>query len=268
ALHNSPPILVADAKVRQAQAELNEVRLGIARDITLVFQRYTNNKALRAKTVATEHAELEKLRQAILEDEAHLVYLLGAGTESGKPAERAELPAKVQQAAAGGGMGAMMGPMGSGPMPGGMGGGPMGGMGMGGMAMGGNGMGGMPSGPGISEKIQKFLQSRVDLDFENQPLDDVLTYLEQTVGGDVRFVGKERLAPSADPSSPGPIPVTVHLEQVTVEVGLQALADLTSYCFIFRDYGILVTHAGAAGPYIDAGIPMIGRGAATLERKP
>ena len=268
ALHNSPPILVADAKLRQAQAELNEVRLSIARDVTLVFQRYTNNKALRAKTVATEHAELEKLRQAILEDEAHLMYLLGVGTEFWKQAERAELPAKVQQRAAGGGMDAMMGGMdaGMGMGPGMMGMGPGMGMAMQGHGMGmGARMGSAPAsakaGPAVSEKVQKFLQSRVDLDFVKQPIGEVLGYLAEVGGGGVEFVilhrdewaeGKEESYPSL---------VTLSLKQITMEAALQALADMYDCTFVFRDYGILVISPvmveETVASFRAAGTPMI-----------
>jgi hypothetical protein len=94
ALRNSPAILVADAKVRQAQAELNEVRLSVVQELTLTFQRRASNKADLAHHEATATKLVEKgyakeastdaitkLRQAILEDETRTLYLLGVGAE-------------------------------------------------------------------------------------------------------------------------------------------------------------------------------------------
>ena len=112
--------------------------------------------------------------------------------------------------------------------------------------------------PALPDKLQKFLQAHVDLDFSEQPLSDVLDYLVEAAGGDVNFVGKEKLD----------VPVTLHLKQVTLESGLQAIADLSDHCFILRDYGILVLSSNDARSYERAGILMIGPGLPTRRAKP
>ena len=286
ALHNGPTILVAEAKVRQAQAELNEVRLSVVQELTLVFQRWSSNKAdLAAQDAAHEKMRKKgylskeappaynpKLREAVLEDESRIVYLLGIGIETADHAERSDSSAKAQRSPPGGGGMGMMPGMGGGMMGGGMMPGGMSGMmsgGMSGMMSGGMGNtgGGMMSGtgtgrgsprtsaaakpePALPEKLQKFLQARVDIEFAEQPLSDVLDYLAQAVGGDVNFVGKEKLD----------VPVTLKLKQVTLESGLQAIADLTNHCFILRDYGILVLNSADTNTYQNMRIPMIGPG--------
>jgi hypothetical protein len=152
----------------------------------------------------------------------------------------------------------MMGPgmMGPGTMSGGM-------MQPGGMGGGMTGVLGGPaagaaakSEPALPEKLQKFLQSRVDLDFNEQPFNDVLDYLQNEVGGDISFV---------DRNAAGGQAVTLHLKQVTIEAALQAIADLTDQCFILRDYGILVANCNMANPYLDGGIPMIAPGMPALQ---
>lgn len=290
ALHNSPAILVADAKVRQAQAELNEVRLSVVQELTAAFQRRANNKEVLAvheasltnlrknNAVSKEEQQLElaKHRQPILEDESRILYLLGLGAE---PAEGKKVSENAESGAAGAmgmmmsGMGGMSGaPMMGAGRPGGMWMGPMmgGGMGMGPM-MGGGGAGGSPGGgmnpagmmggmggpmrmgarseSSLPEKLQKSLQSAVELHFSDQPLGDVLDYLSQAAN--VTFVRKQNELSTT---------VTMNLQQVPLEAGLQAIADLTDYCFVIRDYGILVISREDAGDYMRNGVQMISRG--------
>jgi hypothetical protein len=285
ALHNSPTISLAEAKVRQAQAELYEARIGVVRDVTLAMQRRAYRKSLLEKYNVPE--AIDKVREQILEDEGQIMYLLGIGAEPHTAAPHSPSAGDSQAGPGamgmmmrgmGMGMGGAMGGPGGGMMAGGMGGGGMmgGGMGGGGMAPGGmmggsmgpaggsmqSAMMGMMGGGSSSsattsaksessppDKLQKSLQSRVDLDFTEQPLGDVLDYLSQAA--EVTFVRKQK-----DLSSP----VTASLRQVPLEVALQAIADLTDYCFVFRDYGILVINRNQAHSYLDAGIPLIGPG--------
>lgn len=122
--------------------------------------------------------------------------------------------------------------------------------GMGGMMA---GMGAAASGgkvePSSLDKLHKSLQSMVDLEFSEQPLGDVLDYLSQAAN--VTFVRKEK-TPS--------VQVTMSLRQVPLEAGLQAIADLTDYCFVIRDYGILVINRKDGGEYLRNGVQMIIRG--------
>ncbi|MGH7140838.1 MAG: hypothetical protein ACREHD_34335, partial [Pirellulales bacterium] len=240
ALHANPNILVAEAKLQQAQAELNEVRQSVVHDLTVTFQRWSYNKDLAKMP---EHLSAEQLRDAALavrEDEAKLNYLIGVGTDA-----RAAVNGNDGGHFAGdGGMGPMMGPMGMGP--GGMGPGGMGPM-MGQMMsmMGGGSRKQAPKESAeeaaddlrqfsnLPEKFRRFLEKRVDMEFTEQPLTDVLAYLEAAANTEVDFVTDvtdERMAR----------PVTLNLKQVTIAAALQALADLYGCAFVFRDYGILV----------------------------
>jgi hypothetical protein len=163
ALHNSPAISVAEAKVRQTQAELNEVRLSVVQELSLLFQRRASNKAdlaIQEATAAkmkekgyTSQAtppDISKLRQAILEDETRITYLLGVGAEHYSDARLSGVGAQTS-----GSGGAMMGTMpgmgmGGGGMMGGGRGEMMGGGMMGGGMMGGGMMGGGSAGRGMT----------------------------------------------------------------------------------------------------------------------
>jgi hypothetical protein len=273
ALHNSPSILVADAKVRQAQAELNEVRLSVVQELTLAFQRRASNKAVLAHHEAAvqtgQESPLAKtdVQQAVMEDETRILYLLGVGAE-----QTAEAPTSASAGPkAGPGMGMMGGGMGMQGMMSGMSGGmrgPMGGMapmggGMGGMTpgmrgpMGGGmmgGAGGGRTGPGTSsaldggrpsdlpENVRKFLDKRLDVDFAKGALADVLTYLQAAGDSDVAFIieSPEEWKPNPEGGADEWVSVTLVLKQVTVRSALQALADIYHCAFVFRDYGILV----------------------------
>lgn len=283
ALRHCPTILVAEAKVRQAQAELNEVRLSVTQELTLAFRRRASNKQALAFHEAAEAIGKEqpvantKLRQAIMEDESRIVYLLGVGLETADHADRpdssfkamAEMMSGMRSGTGGATPG---GSMAGGAVPGGM-------MGMQGMQssmmrmMGGDMPGGMMGGlfaggaaasadrkseSALSEKLRKFLQTRIEMDFTEQPVSDVLDYLHATAGGDVNFVWKKQPVEG----------ITMSLKQVTVEAGLQAIADLTDYCFIFRDYGILVLSHTDGNSYRQTGIPMIDRGMPAQQSKP
>lgn len=149
---------------------------------------------------------------------------------------------------------------------------PMGGMsdGMAAPMMGAGGMMGMAPGrtakgqgkkrqADLPEHVRAFLDKRLDVDFNEVPLDDVLAYLKEVGGGDIAFVIE---SPQAWESGSEGHSVTLSLKQVSVRAVLQALVDLHRCAFVFRDYGILVL-----GPDVDgtepfesfkaAGTPMV-----------
>jgi hypothetical protein len=283
ALRNNPGILVAEAKVRQSQAELNEVRLGVVQELTLAFQRRAMNKVIPPGELST----LTII--ANMEDETKILYLLGVGAEQASEAPQASAGRRAKGGLGagmmGGGMGAMPGTgMGMGAMPGmgmgmgmpAMGGGmgpmesmrPMGG-GMGGMmrgpAMGGGPTGGqMTGGMGGGAKAQAaeewqpsdlpknvtaFLKKRLDVDMHKMPLADVLEYLQAAAAGEVAFIieAPEEWKMNPEGADGNPHAVTLSLKQVTVRSALQALADLHHCAFVFRDYGILVLGPNVEG---------------------
>jgi hypothetical protein len=240
ALGNSPTVLVAEAKVRQAQAELNEVRLSVTHDMTLAFQRRARNKQIddmRKKNgvsgVGTSEFG-EKLHQVILEDESRIIYLLGVGSNGAHrpdPPQASiqrtnDLPSAiadhlvVERAAVVDGRAAS-------PERGSL--------------------------SKLPDKMRTTLETRVEFAFERQPLSDVLEYLTECLkdppGGPVQFISQYDLSETF---------VTLYLKDITVAAGLQALADLHKYGFIFRDYGILVVETDdEIDSYRAAGTPMI-----------
>ena len=124
ALRSNPDLRLADAKVRGAEAELNQIRLATARKVAVAFHRRQNNtEALKwaEAEVAAGLSQMEAIhtgRNAAAESEAELLYLLGVGADapadvpSGEapavsaseppvrpsPAKRPELPKKMQEA--------------------------------------------------------------------------------------------------------------------------------------------------------------------------
>lgn len=266
ALQNSPAILVAEAKVRQTQAELNEVRQTVVHDLTLAFKRRARNKDLLPQGS-------EDVREAVLEDEAKILYLLGVVGEAriafdfqrdytvaaglpeiagDKSAEVTRKPGKAAAEKASQGNAQAMSPSGM----------------MSAMMM---GMGAAPqtatesrSLKELPENVRSFLSKRIDLDFAEQPLKDVLDYIKQAGGDEVDFVLQNPEEWAIDPSgadTPHDWVVSIAIKRVTVAAALQALADLKGCAFVFRDYGILVTAPGADGylleSYRASGSPMI-----------
>jgi hypothetical protein len=241
ALRNGPTVSLAEAKVRQAQAELKEARLTATHDMMLAFRRWTNNKARLDKwKAALSGRALEKspggfpgqidLQQAILEDECRIIYLLGAESEAGLHAEtrihdttsNALLDDHDSRSPPTAATQSNRKPIAK------------------------------PDGS-LPEKMRTILETRVEFDFEAHPLSDVLEYLTACVegkpGGPVQFISQYPLNEDF---------VTLRLKDITVAAGLQALADLHKYGFIFRDYGILVVETDdEMNSYRAAGTPMI-----------
>ena len=83
ALRSNPDIRVADAKLATAQAELDQVRLSVVHEVTKAFQKWRNEKTMRAKGYRS--------KQDVSESESRLKYLLGL--QSGK--RTAALPGTV-----------------------------------------------------------------------------------------------------------------------------------------------------------------------------
>lgn len=237
ALGHNPLLLVAEAKVREAQAEYDQVSLSVVHDVTVAFREYahekktleTLNKSGRGVVPARQIREgQENLERA----KARLNYMLGIDTRPEGRWKRLLLTAKptgtklVHR-------GALHSPSAEidmteerrSPVA-------------------------EPRDAGeqaISPELQKALQDKTDFDFSDQPLSDVLDYLGERNG--IQFLKKDNLD----------MPVTARLKGVTVEAALQALADLTQTSFVFRDYGILVVqHPSEAETYRDSNAPMIG----------
>jgi len=249
ALQTNPDLLVARAKVAEAEAELRRVQLDVARRVFRQRQDLENQKAKVAriqKLHASKAATAEDLSEAVNELsalETELQYLMG---------RLPEMPGGVGPGASGypgmmpGGMGMMSRMPGAGGMTGMQG---MSGMpGFGGTAaMGGGevrttktrGGGGNPAAAEAKdEKLSKALETKISLKVENAPLHDVLKRLQEAA--QVKFVvNTSRLAQAGVPLDS---PITIDVEDTALSAVLQLVEDLhPPLSFSIRDYGILVT---------------------------
>lgn len=241
ALHNSPAILVADAKLRQAQAEWNEARQSVVHDLTLAFKRRELNKAImESRSDATDD-----VRQAFLEDEAKIIYLLGVAAELPDRADtkrdhlpRAGLYSPVITPSDPDARAAEQNPMG------------------GGGRVGSAASAALDSSEfeDLPDHLRSFLNKRIDFDFTEVPLREVLDYIQQAGGAEIDFVLQnptEWNAPDADKPD-NRFSVTAAIKHVTVAAALEALADLNGCAFIFRDYGILVISPANEGRSLES----------------
>lgn len=218
ALSRNPLLRVAEAKVRAAQAEYDQVSLSVVHDVTLAFREYKKQKdRVVAKEFKRLHAEdLERAK-------AKLMYVLGIETRLEARWAKVELihepvktllTLKVARQPESPPRNASEQPM--------------------------------------SDELRAALQTPIDADFEDTPLSDVLDFMAESVGqksGGIRFVKKEKILD---------VPVSLTLQKVSVRAALQAIADLTETSFVFRDYGILVLPvAGDAKKYRLIHAPMI-----------
>jgi hypothetical protein len=245
ALQDNPEIRVAQAKVREAEAALNQARLEMIRQAVTLRQttlqqqaEFKETKRLYTNNVISA-AELAQASRAAIKGEAQLLYLMGRTP-----------PGTAQAGAIGTGLTQMTSMMGGGQKgPGFMGPGPgmMGAQGMmtplvtGGMG-GGGGFGedvvrpAIPRGK-IAEKLRTALDKETPVDFERESLVNMIAVLADNT--ELNFVAAEDLDPEAK--------VTLSLKKAPLEAVLQALTDRAHVDFIVRDYGILVTPEGS-GP--------------------
>lgn len=240
ALQRNPQVLIADAKVRQAQAELNEVKFKVVGKVTAAYREYAHYKQTLVDIPKDFKGPNDALRRQIQSQiegsELDLIYLLGIGADSALPSpeqggisvdehnsdgrsqtksankaaagrkiEEASIPALKKQRAA--------------------------------------------RAPVIPKVLRTALASKTVMEFDDQPLQEAVAYLGERHG--VQFILSEKQIT---------VPVTCNVHDITLAAALQAIADLTRYCFVFRDYGILVVEEGHAIDYRRNHVPMIAPG--------
>lgn len=222
ALQSNPDLRLADAKVRGAEAELNQIRMATARRVAVAFHRRQNDKEALVWSKANFDAGLAQMehvlaaRQSAAESEAELLYLLGVGADAAAeipPAEKSAADEPKSEPAIG-------------------------------------------RRPELPKKLQEALAKTVTVDFKpvvgemggTRPtmLADALKLLDSTC--DVRIVVSNTAA--GIPAN-GMAPVN----NVTVLTVLEMLADQTECAFIVRDYGLLAVQRDEAWQYPGAAIP-------------
>ncbi len=226
ALSRNPLLRVAEAKMRAAQAEYDQVSLGVVHDVTLAFREYAQSKTLLESYQRSPVAEpqLREQRESFERAKANLVYILGID------ARREARPVRLDTVRLNAAESVRVRNLArrSEPRP------------------------REASEQSISDELRAALETPIRTDFYDTPLGDALDYMMEVVAsknGSIQFVKKEK---SLD------APVTLVLQKVTVQAALQAIADLTETTFVFRDYGILVLPvAGDATKYQLIDTPMI-----------
>ncbi|HVC95462.1 MAG TPA: hypothetical protein VND64_17325, partial [Pirellulales bacterium] len=224
ALRTNPELLIADAKARQMKAELNQARLTVVRDVTVAYQNWAAAKQnlpfseKMTKQGYRTSAEVLAAKQKLAASEYELMYLLGAGAESDSDDAEASDAAEPP--------GADRGARGHGSRT------------------------ARQDGvrPEIPLRYREWMKKNVEFDVTDQPLSDALEYLKLATEEFSTFVFKGT-------EGPRDVPLTLKLRSVTLAAALEALADQTDVCFVFRDYGVLVVQRDDAWQYGGAAIP-------------
>lgn len=265
ALEANPDVLLAEAKLRQSQAEYSQAKLKVAQDVTLAFYErskrqmtlHTHREAGKKVPGSTPESEIQRMSDEVAESEAKLAYLLGAGVE-GNQAERtartrlrgfyytlggekkdvtanqpARDPAVDDKNAAKETPRETTQPV----------------------RITGvvkefrdlpesrPGRSSSEKRPEIPEKYRKVLQKPVQVKFQALPLDQVIDQLNRITGEELPILQQAAGSRTA--------PITVELaKEVPLQTALELLADLTGCAFVFRDYGLLVLpQAATASQY-------------------
>lgn len=239
ALQRNPQVLIADAKVRQAQAELNEAKLKVVGKVTAAFREYVHYKQALADIPKDSNGRARReIRDHLEASEWDLIYLLGIGTESpspgqgaisvdensfewsgfadmrATPANKAPLDRKTEKASA--------------------------------VAL---KRQRTAQTSAVPKLLRAALGTKTVMEFDDQPLQEAVAYLGERHG--VQFILSEKHIT---------VPVTCNVHDITLAAALQAIADLTNYCFVLRDYGILVVEKAHATNYMKNQVPMIAPG--------
>lgn len=85
ALEANPDVLLADAKLRQVQAEYSQAKLKVVQDVTVAFYErsmhqqtlQTHREAVKKVPGSTSELEIQRMSDEAAESEAKLAYLLG-----------------------------------------------------------------------------------------------------------------------------------------------------------------------------------------------
>jgi hypothetical protein len=218
ALKTSPEVLLAEAKLRQAQAELNEVRLRVTREVVGAFndkkhkqsalvlaERQLQLAAKAAEHGATSTAEVELARShlggaelGIAQADATIRYLLGVGSQFDPGQIRVTLATETAKPR-------------------------------------------HITRPPVPEVLTEPLNREITVKFDKTPLSEVAKTLTALAGVSVL------VDPLSRHDSFEETQITLTLAKpVTVTTAFQALADNFDLFFLLRDYGILVTSARRA----------------------
>lgn len=244
ALRSNPEVLLAEATLRQAQAELNAARLKVTQEVVMAFhQQRTQEGVLEASerqlqnaialvktgqtqssTVTSAQVEVLKARASIDQLNAQLRYLLGLGGDASLGSLPARGGADMAAGTPDGGSG------GQPPLP----------------------QPASPRRPDPNAAMEEKLAAKVSLSVTQETLADTLALLTATT--EVPFVQGVGLVDAL---------VAIQLQDMPLEQVLLALTDQLAeeeLVFVIRDYGILVTRSerayGLYAPTIPREVPL------------
>ncbi|HUY93049.1 MAG TPA: hypothetical protein VMV10_30245 [Pirellulales bacterium] len=249
ALQANPDVLLAEAKVRQAQAEYNQAKLKAAQDVTVAFHERgaaqrsleTHREARMKIPGSVPEPEIQRLADELAECEAKMTYLLGAGAElkQAEPSDRKETiqliphPIRilhenraVSDATANQDAGKQTPRVVLEPLEK-----------VGTLHVASHPGSGAPAGkrPGIPEKYRKVLQKPVKVKFKDMNVDQIVEQLNRLTGDELPILLPRQQF--------GAAPLTIELpKEVSLQTALEAVADMSECAFLFRDYGLLVVN--------------------------
>jgi outer membrane efflux protein len=246
ALRTNPEVLQAEAKLNRAQADLNQARLKVIREVITAFherkkleettdvqasQLERMQKMVETGQAPTDSAgqarlQLTEARARLAQVEAQIRYMMGndAGGSLGSGKSPPRLPGSGAPAGPGPGSAA------SGPRP----------------------ESEPRPRPPVPERLEQALNQRVSLNIPegNGVLQPVCEQIRKALGG-------QTLVIHASITNQGEIPVQtpIELKDVPLKDALLAVADLFRVSFVLRDYGLLMVAPEEAMAYPSTTIP-------------
>jgi len=239
ALRNNPDLLLAQANVRAAEAQLNKVRLEVVRDVSQSYRARQNlkesvaliEKQARAGMVDSGSLTETKMRQAELD--AKLQYLVGLRAQPINQFYFSPAPG-------------MMGTVGAMPKE----------------------MGVVISRPELGQLSLPYaekLNAKVSIEFTDSPISSVCDFLQAQY--DLNVV--------ADPEMASMKISRISAKDIPLVQALQVLVDScqAGVCIVFRDYGVLITSIQRAStisaPTLPPNLPLYatGGGRRTVEMR-
>ena len=244
ALRSNPEVARAEAKLREAEASLREVRLRVIRDLAVAraerdrvaaavrktesdierMKQLVNTGQAPQEAVIEAEAALAEARARRAQTESQLRYLLGEGAGAPPPAGNAPPPGGSLPAEGARGERTEAPP---------------------------------PERPGMPDSYRELLQKKVSLNTRLTLKAAVGWLRDQARPLDVQSVLLEP-DPETDPAIRGRrhlFSESFDFEDVPLGSVLEAFADAFDVCFLFRDYGILVTTRDRAGAIRAPAIP-------------
>lgn len=223
ALRSNPEVLQSEAKLRIAQANLNQTRLRVTQQVISGFhERQKQIEILKLQEHAMDNAKA-RLATGVVSQESVLEPMRAA---SESRAALAQIEAQTRYT-----------------------------LGLGGSLTSGAGSDSPREAPAPERRRNSFradiieaLGKEVSVSFTTLSIGDVLTSLKDLSGGKLHVL----LDTNALVGAGG---VTLEMSRVPLRTVLEALADMRGICFVFRDYGVLVTTPERAATMMSPVIP-------------